>query len=542
MIRKLLATSLGFLLFLSGCQAPVYNQTQSNVADTADKIATAKQQMQKKIAPPPALVVNNGAYIDKTPISLEKEPRWLKNRIVLRGDQLPFSYYSRAITGGTSSHVLTRYQVGLDEKLPLSINYTGTVRGALDQIAAKSGYVYSIQGNNVYWQAFITRTYDIAFMPGSSDYMMGKSSSTSGGTSGASGSTGGATSVSAIIDDSAGSMYSNLKGTISLWEDLETSIKQMLSPQGKVVVSQSTTSVTVVDRPSNIALIGHFIENLNNNLSKQVLVKVEVLTVQLENDYSFGINWNVVQSAFNNGAYQLFASNGSPLTISSNVGLATLANTAGVNNIHLNSSKTTANGSQVTGILSLINALQQQGKVSVLTQPQVLCQNNQVSAIRILDSRGYLASIQTTSLSGSSTGGASITSQITPGSVITGVTLYVLPKIMKDKVYLQVNADLSDLISISCISSTGVSSANCSTAATNNGSSIQVPNVQQKQFNQRSVVKSGDTLIMAGFRQVANRNGASQLFDSQALGGKASQQYNTETIILITPIVLGGVG
>ena len=33
-------------------------------------------------------------------------------------------------------------------------------------MAAKTGYVYSVHRNSVYWQAFITRTFDIAFMPG----------------------------------------------------------------------------------------------------------------------------------------------------------------------------------------------------------------------------------------------------------------------------------------------------------------------------------------------------------------------------------------
>jgi hypothetical protein len=67
-----------------------------------------------------------------------------------------------------------------------------------------------------------------------------------------------------------------------------------------------------------------------------------------------------------------------------------------------------------------------------------------------------------------------------------------------------------------------------------------VPNVTQKQFNQRSVIASGSTLILAGFKQVQNQTGAMQLLDSQALGGKAATQSNSETIILITPIILNG--
>ena len=35
--------------------------------------------------------------------------------------------------------------------------------------------------------------------------------------------------------------------------------------------------------------------------------------------------------------------------------------------------------------------------------------------------------------------------------------------------------------------------------------------------------------------------GASQLLNSQALGGKGAQQVSTETIVLITPLIMNGI-
>ena len=107
---------------------------------------------------------------------------------------------------------------------------------------------------------------------------------------------------------------------------------------------------------------------------------------------------------------------------------------------------------------------------------------------------------------------------------------------MKDKVYMQVNADLSSAATFSIIGSNGQTT---STAATN-AAFIQIPNITIKHFNQRSMIKSGDTLILSGLRQVSNQAGAEQFLKSQAMGGKTAQQINTETIVLITPIVLSG--
>jgi len=378
-------------------------------------------------------------------------------------------------------------------------------------------------------------------MPGSSDYLMGKASGSSGGGAGGSAIAGpGGGTVTGSIDDSANSQYSNLKATLSVWKDLESSIKQLLSPDGKVMVSEATTSVTVRDRPVNVNLVSRFINNVNNNLSRQVLVKIQILTVTLESDFNFGINWNVVQHAINNGQYQLVSNNGAPIALTSITQLNLLPTSAGLANALTGTNN--AAGQPISGIQSLINALQQQGKVSLVTQPQVLCQNNQVSQIRIVEQTGYLASVQSTSLAGGAgtTGSAAVTSQITPGAVVTGLTLYVLPKILGNKVYMQVNADLSNFQGLTTISSNGqtISAGVTPVAGT---TAIQVPTVQQKQFNQRGVVASGDTLILAGFRQTGNTVGAQQLFDSQALGGKTAQQESTETLVLITPLILRGI-
>src|SRR5690606_9422721 len=148
---------------------------------------------------------------------------------------LPFSYYSRTIASGANKNILTKYQIGLDPAVNVSLNYSGSIKGALDLLASKSGYVYSIRNNKINWQAFITRTFDVAFMPGSSDYLMGKASG--GGSSASANTTAGSQTSSFVNSDTTESEYSNLSAKLSIWTDVETTIKQLLSPDGKVTVS-----------------------------------------------------------------------------------------------------------------------------------------------------------------------------------------------------------------------------------------------------------------------------------------------------------------
>jgi MSHA biogenesis protein MshL len=410
------------------------------------------------------------------------------------------------------------------------MSYSGSIKGALDLLASKTGYVYSIHGNSIYWQAYVTKTYDIAFMPGGTDYLMGKSSG--GAAGGSTSSSGGVTQSFATTSDSSESEYSSLSGKLSVWTDLEATIKQMLSPEGKVTVSQATTSVTVNDRPSVVKLIGQYISNLNHNMSKQVLIKVQILEVELENAYNLGLDWQIIANAFHNSPFVINGNYGTPISISN-----VFSSQKGIGALPAPLYPQIGTVGQGNGIIPswtiLFNALSQQGKTSIVTEPRVVCLNNQVSVIRIVESEGYVASIENTSTGGGGTATAAqntVTSQITPGTVVTGLTLYILPKIMNKNIYMQVNADMSVNKGIK----------NFSTGSGQNTSTIQLPNISVKHFNQRSVIKSGDSLIMSGFRQVENQSNANQFLQSQALGGKGSQQRNTETIILITPILLPG--
>lgn len=535
-MKKWIVLFLTTIFMLAACRSPVYNQTEGNVADVKLRAEALRHKSDYDAKNPPPLLVKRGLYVDSTPINLDRTPTWLKNRIVIRGDQLPFSYYSRTIASGATSKVLTKYQTGLDPSVNVSINYTGTVRGALDLLSARTGLVYSIKDNTIYWQAFITKTFDIAFMPGGTDYLLGKTANSSSTASTSSGG-GQMGSVSNYVSsDSSDSEFSNLKGTLSLWKDLDTTIKQLLSPDGKVTVSEFTTSLTVRDRPSNVNLVAQYLENLNRSLSKQVLVKIQVLNVELENDWDFGINWQLIMKAFHNSPFLVNGSYGTPISITKPF---TAQNTLNGQTPRFPQFGTQVQADKINEIPSwtiLFNALSQQGKTSIVSEPRVVSMNNQVAVVRIVSQVGYVASIQNTSLAGSTASSGSggttnvgtVTSQVTPGTVITGLTLYILPKIMHERIYMQVNVDLSINNGFDVF---GPASAQ-----------VQLPNISEKHFNQRTMIRSGDTLILSGFRQVANQAKAMQLLTSQALGGKGSAALNSETIVLITPIILPAAG
>lgn len=492
--------SIVLSLFLVACDTQglyLYDQTNKNTGGVRADISVAKTK--------------NSDY-DKTkssssavlpPARWLSQPNWENKRIVVRGQNMPFDFWVNKILEQTGANI--SFQDGMNRNVLLTMNYTGTVHGALDKLAAMSNYSYTVDGNRVNWQEFVIKTFDISFMPGASQYMMGGQA---GGNTQQS-NTGGTTTSGQTMTN----QYSNLQGNVSVWNDLEKTIKTMLSKDGTVTVSQATTTITVRDHAENVRAIGDYLASMNKDFARQVSLQVQVLQITLNKAFSYGINWNLIQG-------NIAAVGG--VGTSTNPPLTSLGNDVA----QLGGIGATGVGYIKNGIIqALLSMLSQQGQLSVVTQPTVVTLNNQVAQIAITTQKSYLASVTSTLNQNFSQ------ASLTPGTVTTGFTLYVLPKITGNQIYLQLTSELSTLDALTTFSSTP--------AGTPGGNQIQEPTVTSKSFNQRTMVPSGDTLVLSGFRQVINQSNNASIAGIDGLAGRGSQQNNTEIIVLLTPIILG---
>jgi type IVB pilus formation R64 PilN family outer membrane protein len=462
------------------------------------------------------------------PARWQSQPQWMNNRVSMRGQNMPFSFWVDKVVTPTGANI--SYQDAMNQNFSLPFNYTGTVQGALDKLAATTGYDYTVTGNEVNWYEYITKTFDVSFMPGASQYMMGgqtQIAGTTSGSSGSSGGSGGSTAATNISGQLQAGQYSNLQASLSVWTDLQNTIKTMLSKDGKVTVSQATTTITVSDRPENVRLVGDYLASMNKDLSRQVALQVEVLQIHLNKAFSYGVNWNVV-------THKISVLGGLASSTSTSLG-GNLTSVGGIVPTGLGFGITNSNPKV------LIEALSQQGEVTTVTNPRVVTLNNQVAQIGITSQKSYLASSSVTN-----TANVGTQVSLTPGIVTTGFTLYVLPKIMNHDVFLQLTSELSNLDSLQTFNSaTGESTSSSSSSSSSSSNQttpttqIQEPTVSSKSFNQRVMVPSGCTLVLSGFRQVTNESNKSAPFSIDAIGARGVQQDNTEILVLITPIIGG---
>jgi len=402
------------------------------------------------------------------------------------------------------------------------LSYTGTLTGFLDITAARFGVSWEWSDNKIHFFRQTTKTFKIVALPGDTA-MQALVSNQSGNGSGSgvtpttSSSTGGTQSNASTVTGATSSTGISYSG-MSVWKALEDSIKGMLSKgayAGNVVVTPATSSVTVTDTPQILERVRSFIAAQNESLSKQVVVNVKVLSVDLNDGDEYGINLSTLYSSLS-GNYGMSLSNAFTTgTGDSNLALKVLG-TSGTG--------VTGNGTVKAwqGSQAILAALSQQGHVSQITSAALMTLNNQAAPLQVGTETAFLQSSATTL-----TANIGQTTTLTPGMFTTGFSMAVVPNIMDNNtLLLQYDINISSLISLTQVSS--------------NGSSIQTPSIATRNFLQRVRVNTGDTLVMTGFEQTnasATAQGVGNANNMLFGGGMNATKSHSVLVILIQPIV-----
>lgn len=538
-------------ILMTSCSPNLWDISKANTTNVKNN---QDALLQKAYPRPPAVVSREGAYVDITPVSLEAEPSWLKKRVIIHGNNLPFSFYISQILSG--SHVVNNYDNTVQPGKLVSVDYEGTVQGALKELAARTNYHYILNKKHrmITWSSFETRVFDVSFMPGDVQYQVGENagalSLSGGGSTGGSSGSSGSSSSGQNYNFSQDTQFSNITGTISIWKDLAAGIKALLSKEGTAQVSQATTTITVHDHPQNVNAIAEYIAVMNAELSKQVRIQVQLLEVRLAKNFAYGINWDLVRNR-----------NGNSWTLTGNMA----ANVGSIGTFSPVGITFSSSNNRWAGTDTIIQALQVQGDVSLITQPTVTTMNDQVATISIQQQRAYESGGSTTMNNNLAQ------TSINVSNVVTGFNLYLLPKIQGDKIYLQISSILSNLTAMRTFNvNTGAegdaasqssqstdqpaneananssppNQNNNSTNATNNNgtnsgpSVVQLPETALRSFNQRSVIPNGATLILSGYIQRENSDAQSNAFATGILAAKGATAQTVELVMLITPVIL----
>ena len=391
-----------------------------------------------------------------------------------------------------------------------AMSYSGTLKGLLDQIAGNldATWKFNPRTRAIHFFRYEARTFHISAVPGDAV------ADSSVGTGGGSGIRGGQGQTERIQSSKSKTQFG---GKLSVWKTLITNIKPFLSASGSINVSQPTATLTVRDRWDHVGEIAQYIKRYNASLGTQVEVNVTVYRVQSDNKDSRGINWSLLYNALGQSASQIGAT------------IATARpNVSGLSSLILNSPTQRQNGTVMpfAGSQFFLDALSTLGKTSVVTNSSVDTVNNTPAPVKVVQTTAYVAkttSLLTSGVSGGNTGAVGAGATLTPGQVETGFTMQVLPSVQPDghRMLLQVMLSLSSLDALKEFSS--------------GGETIQLPQVSSREFMQRVWMRSGQSLVLAGFQDNQADHTTSSPLDKHlwALGGNRSVERKRDALVIV---------
>ncbi|WP_245560600.1 pilus (MSHA type) biogenesis protein MshL [Colwellia piezophila] len=306
------------------------------------------------------------------------------------------------------------------------------------------------------------------------------------------------------------------------WSELKESLTAFVGTgDGRsVIVSPQAGLVTIRAFPKEITAVKKFIEETESHLHRQVIIEAKIMEVTLNDDYQQGIKWEKVLDQVGS-AEIVYSTTGSIIgnVISSTIG--------GINRMEF--SKTT-NGSEFSGVIEL---LQTQGNVQVLSSPRITVTNNQKAVIKVGQDEYFVTNVSSTTTTGTST---TTTPEVELTPFFSGIALDVTPQISKDgSVILHVHPSVT------------ITEEQNKTIQI--GSELLILPLAQSSVRESDTIiraRSGEVVIIGGLIETYKVDIESKtpiLGDIPFLGelfkNKSQTSQKRELVIMLKPIVVG---
>lgn len=302
------------------------------------------------------------------------------------------------------------------------------------------------------------------------------------------------------------------------WTELKNTLAILVgSGEGRsVVVTPQAGMVAVRAFPGELDVVRDYLKKAQLIMRRQVVLEAKILEVQLSDGYQSGINWTALGRPGSNNTLQYGITGSSPQSTD-----------GGVFGLQFD----------LGDFFGVIELLETQGSVQVLSSPRISTVNNQKAVIKVGTDEFFVTEISntTTTSTGTTTNNPEV--ELTP--FFSGIALDVTPQISEsDEIILHIHPSISEVEDQTKIISLG-------------GERVELPLALSTIRETDSVVfaKSGQVIVLGGLmqnRSVDNNSGMPVLGNMPLVGHLFSQQRNatvkSELVILLKPVIVGADG
>ena len=471
---------LGMLL-LAGCAAP------DSKIQAKDDIQRAMNQAAQNAAQPSKPDAVNNALLPPLDLGMPKlDSKSLDTKFDLAVNNTPASQVFMSIVSGTRYSMLLSPDVSGNISLNLK---DVTVFDALEAIREMYGYDYKIVGTRIYIQSLSlqTRIFQVNYLTGdrkgtSSLRVISGSVSDNPMASGMPGMPGAVPGMMPGVPPPTGMPGTPGSGTTTqesskvtmtsnsdFWEELQKSLIAIIgTDKGRSVVISPMSGVIVVRAmPDELRNISAYLKASQISVERQVVLEAKIVDVQLSDSFQSGVNWG----AFKSGPNSSFSAGQiSPGATVANTGVLTNGlTTASPGNLSVASSVPPGQTAgalfglafQTSNFASLLNFLETQGSVQVLSSPRIATLNNQKAVLKVGTDDFFVTNVST----GILTTGVTTTSipNVTLQPFFSGIALDVMPSIDDNgDIILHVHPSVSQVTTVTKVVNLGGSNGSIS--------------------------------------------------------------------------------
>ncbi len=377
-----------------------------------------------------------------------------ESRFDLSVSNAPAPQVFMALVSGTRYSMLVPPEV--EGSISISLKNV-TLKEALDSLRDLYGYDYRVKGTRitVMPNTLQTRVFKVNYLSGrrrgTSDVRVTSSSISvvaPGSTTGNGTSSGSNTGTQTTNDPNspAGTRAQDAARVFTtqdadFWPDLKTSLEAIVGTEnGRSVVLNALSGVIVVKAfPTEMREVEKYLKATQLVIERQVMLEAKILDVQLSDSYQAGVNWSSFKMGHSpNVAIGVAGNNAALGPAGSTIGATTANGTVAVAQgaLATTGSATSLGGGfsglalQTRNFAALLNFLDTQGTVHVLSSPRIASINNQKAVLKVGKDDYYVTNVSsTTTASGS---GTVTTPSITLQPFFSGISLDVTPQIDDD--------------------------------------------------------------------------------------------------------------
>lgn len=244
------------------------------------------------------------------------------------------------------------------------------------------------------------------------------------------------------------------ESTADFWSELKMAIESLVGTGDgrKVVVQPQASVVVVVAMPEEMRLVKEYLQTIQANLQRQVLIEAKVIEVTLSDGFQAGINWSALGKTASGKGVLVGQSGGG--TIFGSGATSNIINTTNLNAADSAGLSSLVDTSSFGGVFGLalnfndfqafVEMLESQGDVQVLSSPRISTVNNQKAVIKVGSDEFFVTDVSSDTSSGTTT---TTSSDITLTPFFSGIALDVTPQIDSDgQITLHVHPTVSEVV------------------------------------------------------------------------------------------------